>query len=118
MRKIDAIKLLKKAEEVFGTTGYYSVIDGYTITESVRKSFELGNINHVDLIIGSNKDEELMYLEKDYFLIDFYNERESYGFYTDIDNLNSIVMNIKNEKQPCRQLQPAHPLHQSPVQSR
>ena len=104
MRKIDAIKLLKKAEEVYGTTGYYSVIDGYTITESVRKSFELGNINHVDLIIGSNKDEELMYLEKDYFLIDFYNERESYGFYTDIDNLNSIVMNIKNEKQKLNYL--------------
>ena len=45
-----------------------------------------------------------MYLEKDYFLIDFYNERESYGFYTDIDNLNSIVMNIKNEKQKLNYL--------------
>ena len=104
LRKIDATQLLHKAEEIYGTTGYYPVIDGYTIIEPVRKSFELGNFNPVDLIIGSNKDEELMYLDKDYFLLDFFNERESYGFYTDVDNLNTIVMNINNEKQKINYL--------------
>ena len=104
LKQINATKLLNKAEEVYGTTGYYSVLDGHTIIEPVRKSFELGNFNHVDLIIGSNKDEELMYLEKDYFLLDFFNERESYGFYTDTDNLNSLVMNFNNEKQKINYL--------------
>ena len=51
------------------------------------------------LIIGTNLHEELMYLDKDYYLSDFYDERESWGFYSDTEYLNSILENIEGEKQ-------------------
>ena len=99
LRNVDSIKLLNKAEEIYGYQGYYPVIDNYTIFEPLYKSFELGNFNHVDLIIGTNADEELMYLDKDYYLSDFYDERQSWGFYSDIKNLELILENINGEKQ-------------------
>ena len=40
-----------------------------------------------------------MYLDKDYYLSDFYDERESWGFYSDTEYLNSILENIEGEKQ-------------------
>jgi len=99
LKNVDSVRLLNKAEEIYGYHGYYPIVDNYTIFEPLYKSFELGNFNHVDLIIGTNSDEELMYLDKDYYLSDFYNERESWGFYSDTENLDSILKNIKGEKQ-------------------
>ena len=58
-----------------------------------------GNYNHVDPIIGTNADEELMYLAKDYYLYDFYNERESWGFYTETEKLDLLTSSINNEKE-------------------
>jgi len=99
LREVDSIILLNKAEDIYGYHGYYPIIDNYTIFEPLYKSFESGNFNHVDLIIGTNLHEELMYLDKDYYLSDFYDERESWGFYSDTEYLNSILENIEGEKQ-------------------
>ena len=99
LREVDSIILLNKAEDIYGYHGYYPIVDNYTIFEPLYKSFELGNFNHVDLIIGTNLHEELMYLDKDYYLSDFYDERESWGFYSDTEYLNSILENIEGEKQ-------------------
>tara|TARA_B100000287_G_C20665278_1_gene791535 strand:+ start:739 stop:2280 length:1542 start_codon:yes stop_codon:yes gene_type:complete len=99
LRKIEATKLLNKAEEVYGYIGYYPDIDNFTIFEPIYNSFNSGNFNHVDLIIGTNSDEELMYLDSNYFLSDFYNERENLGFYVETKVIDSLVDNIKEDKQ-------------------
>ena len=104
LKRIDSMKLLNQAEKIYGYTGYYPVVDGYSILESIFTSFETGNFNHVDLIIGTNSDEELMYLDTDYYLSDFYDERESWGFYSDDDQLNLIVEDIKGEKRKLNYL--------------
>ncbi|MAR95025.1 MAG: hypothetical protein CMD46_01515 [Gammaproteobacteria bacterium] len=104
LKKIDAIKLLNEAEKIYGYTGYYPVVDGYSIIEPIYESFKQGNFNHVDLIIGTNADEELMYLDKDYYLSDFYDERESWGFYSDSDDIGVLVKDIKDEKQKLNYL--------------
>ena len=97
LREVDSIILLNKAEDIYGYHGYYPIVDNYTIFEPLYKSFESGNFNYVDLIIGTNLHEELMYLDKDYYLSDFYDERESWGFYSDTEYLNSILENIEGE---------------------
>ena len=68
------------------------------------KSYEQGNFNHVDLIIGTNADEELMYLDKDYYLSDFYDERESLGFYTKAEDLDSLTVTFITEKEKLNYL--------------
>ena len=40
-----------------------------------------------------------MYLEQDYFLDDFYSERESWGFYSDTDDIDTILLNFKGDKE-------------------
>ena len=45
-----------------------------------------------------------MYLDKDYYLYDFYNERESWGFYTETEKLDSLTSSIKNEKEKLNYL--------------
>lgn len=104
LKKIDSLKLLNAAEKVYGYTGYYSVVDNYSIFEPIYKSFENGNFNHVDLIIGTNADEELMYLENDYFLSDFYSERESWGFYKSIKEIDLLTNDIDGERQKINYL--------------
>ena len=104
LRAVDSVTLLYSAEEIFGYVGYYPVIDDYSIFEPLYKSYEQGNYNHVDLIIGTNADEELMYLAKDYYLYDFYNERESWGFYTETEKLDLLTSSINNEKEKLNYL--------------
>ena len=58
----------------------------------------------MDLIIGTNADEELMYLAKDYYLYDFYNEREIWGFYTETEKLDLLTSSINNEKEKLNYL--------------
>ena len=104
LRQIDSLKLLDAAEKIYGFHGYYSVIDNYSIFEPIYKSFKNGNFHHVDLIIGTNADEELMYLDNDYYLSNFYDERESWGFYKDIKEINVLIDDIKEEKQKINYL--------------
>ncbi len=104
LKKINSIKLLNQAEKIYGYTGYYPVVDNHSILEPIFTSFDTGNFNHVDLIIGTNSDEELMYLAEDYYLSNFYDERESWGFYVDDDKLNLIVEDIKSEKKKLNYL--------------
>ena len=104
LRAIDSVTLLNSAEDIFGYVGYYPVIDSYSIFEPLYKSYEQGNFNHVDLIIGTNADEELMYLDKDYYLSDFYDERESLGFYTKAEDLDSLTVNFITEKEKLNYL--------------
>ena len=104
LRAIDSVTLLYSAEDIFGYVGYYPVIDNYSIFEPLYKSYVHGNYNHVDLIIGTNADEELMYLDKDYYLYDFYDERESWGFYTETEQLDSLTSGFINEKEKLNYL--------------
>jgi len=104
LRAVDSVTLLYSAEEIFGYVGYYPVIDDHSIFEPLYNSYEQGNYNHVDLIIGTNADEELMYLAKDYYLYDFYNERESWGFYVETEKLDLLTSSINNEKEKLNYL--------------
>ena len=99
LKKINSNVLLNAAEKIYGYTGYYPVVDNYSVLEPIYDSFKSGNFNHVDLIIGSNADEEKMYLEQDYFLADFYSERESWGFYSDTKDIDTILLNFKGDKE-------------------
>jgi len=104
LRAIDSVTLLNSAEEIFGYVGYYPVIDDFSIFESLYQSYEKGNINHVDLIIGTNADEELMYLDKDYYLSNFYDERESWGFYSETEQLDALTSGFNTEKEKLNYL--------------
>jgi len=99
LKKINSHVLLDKAEKIYGYTGYYPVVDNYSILEPIYNSFKSGNFNHVDLIIGANADEEKMYLDQDYFLADFYNERESWGFYSAAEDIDSILIKFEGDKE-------------------
>ena len=104
LRAIDSVTLLNSAEEIFGYVGYYPVIDNFSIFESLYQSYEKGNINHVDLIIGTNADEELMYLDQDYYLSNFYDERESWGFYSETEQLDALTSSFNTEKEKLNYL--------------
>ena len=43
---------------------YRPIIDGKIITDNLAKKYIEGSINDVDLMIGSNKNEDLLYVEE------------------------------------------------------
>jgi para-nitrobenzyl esterase len=45
-----------------------------------------------------------MYLDNDYYLSNFYEERESWGFYKDIEEINLLIDDIKDDRQKINYL--------------
>ena len=63
LRKIDSNKLLDASK----TMGYpfHPIIDGDLIQKEILNIYSSENLNKVDLIIGSNKNEEYLYIDKE-----------------------------------------------------
>ena len=63
LRRISADKILEVSENVFAGHYFNYVIDGFSIKQSLSEAYENGNIQNVDLIIGSNNDEWSLYFD-------------------------------------------------------
>ena len=63
LRNIDSKRLL----DVSKAMGYpfHPIIDGNLIEKQILNIYSRGNLNKVDLIIGSNKNEEYLYIDKE-----------------------------------------------------
>ena len=63
LRNIDSNRLL----DVSKAMGYpfHPIIDGNLIQNEILNIYSSGNLNKVDLIIGSNKNEEYLYIDKE-----------------------------------------------------
>ena len=68
LRNIDSKRLL----DVSKAMGYpfHPIIDGNLIEKQILNIYSRGNLNKVDLIIGSNKNEEYLYIDKEMSLED------------------------------------------------
>jgi len=63
LRKIDSNKLLD-ASKAMGYP-FHPIIDGNLIQKEILNIYSSENLNKVDLIIGSNKNEEYLYIDKE-----------------------------------------------------
>ena len=63
LRKIDSNKLLD-ASKAMGYP-FHPIIDGDLIQKEILNIYSSGNLHKVDLIIGSNKNEEYLYIDKE-----------------------------------------------------
>ena len=63
LRTLDANALLLASRNLYHP--YRPFIDGKIITDNLAKKYIEGSVNDVDLMIGTNKNEELLYVEDD-----------------------------------------------------
>ncbi|MBT8115931.1 MAG: carboxylesterase family protein [Arenicella sp.] len=64
LRKQPAANVLSTSEQVYQGHFYDPVIDGHSVTKSVSRAAEDQTLAPVDLLIGTNANEALMYLDK------------------------------------------------------
>ena len=63
LRGIDADQILEVSEKVFADHYFNYVIDDFSIKQNLSEAYEFGNIQNIDLIIGSNNDEWSLYFD-------------------------------------------------------
>jgi len=63
LRKLSAEDILITANRVFKDHYFDPVVDGYSVVEPIMDTVKDGKIHSVDLLIGSNNDEWLMYTD-------------------------------------------------------
>ena len=61
-KTLDENTLLQASRNLYHP--YRPIIDGKIITDNLAKKYIEGSINDVDLMIGSNKNEDLLYVEE------------------------------------------------------
>jgi len=64
LRNIPVDELLAGAATVLSGHSFEPVIDGHSLLEPIARSMQSGRFRPVDLLIGSNADEWLMYLDE------------------------------------------------------
>ena len=69
LKQLDANALLLASRNLYHP--YRPFIDGKIITDNLAKKYIEGSINDVDLMIGSNKNEDLLYVEENPTLDNF-----------------------------------------------
>jgi para-nitrobenzyl esterase len=74
MRAVPAEKLIQAAEKVYEGYFFDPVIDGRVLTSPVKETLLAQHFPAVDLLIGSNADEWLMYLEENQSVDDWMRE--------------------------------------------
>ena len=62
LKSLDENALLQASRNLYHP--YRPIIDGKIITDNLAKKYIEGSINDVDLMIGSNKNEDLLYVEE------------------------------------------------------
>tara|TARA_B100000530_G_scaffold6569_1_gene5550 strand:- start:2419 stop:3948 length:1530 start_codon:yes stop_codon:yes gene_type:complete len=63
LKNISAEKILEVSEEVYAGHYFNYVDDNLSVTENLSDTFKSGNIQNVDLLIGSNNDEWSLYFD-------------------------------------------------------
>ena len=76
LKSLDENALLQASRNLYHP--YRPIIDGKIITDNLAKKYIEGNVNDVDLMIGSNKNEDLLYVEDDPTLEKFSEEIAEY----------------------------------------
>ena len=71
LRKVPADEILRAAESVYEGHSFDPVVDGKTLPVPVKDALLAQDFPAVDLLIGSNADEWLMYLDKDQSIEDW-----------------------------------------------
>jgi para-nitrobenzyl esterase len=62
LRQLSSEDLLVKIDEVYKDHSYDPVIDGHSVTQAFAEAAKQGQLNELDLLIGSNANEARMYL--------------------------------------------------------
>ena len=65
LRKISAKQVLETADEVYKDHYFDIAVDGQSVHEPLMDSLKSKSLHAIELLIGSNKDESLMYLDND-----------------------------------------------------
>ena len=65
MRRIPAEKIWSTAQQVYKNHYFDAVVDGHSVISPLHESVMDNNLAPVDLLIGSNDDEWLMYLDSE-----------------------------------------------------
>ncbi len=63
MRKLSADTILSAANEIYQNHYFDPVVDGISVIEPIMSTIKAGEMHAVDLLIGSNDDEWLMYTD-------------------------------------------------------
>jgi para-nitrobenzyl esterase len=63
LRKLSASAILEKANEVYQGLSFAPVIDGDSVIQTMQQAVNAGELAKIDLIIGSNANEGLMYVD-------------------------------------------------------
>ena len=63
LKGLSADQVLEVSENVYADHYFNYVIDGLSIEQSLSEAFEYGNIQNVDLIVGTNNDEWSLYFD-------------------------------------------------------
>lgn len=95
LRSVEPEKILTTANEIF-KLGYWSVLDNHSIKRPIKEYFAEGNFHNVDLIIGSNADEELMYIDNESFK-ELMEEREEWGIYNKVIDFEDLSNHLAND---------------------
>jgi para-nitrobenzyl esterase len=95
LRKLSAEEILTTATQVFKDHYFDPVVDGHSVLEPIMETIKADKMHSVDLLIGSNNDEWLMYTDAQPD-IDGWLEREVAEF--DAAALKKIVTNETNDR--------------------
>ena len=63
LKSISAEEILEVSEEVYAEHYFNYVDDGFSVNRNLSDSYKSGNIQNVDLLIGSNNDEWSLYFD-------------------------------------------------------
>ena len=88
LKKLTAKQLLDISAKLYHP--FHPIIDGTLILKRITESFRSGNLNQIDLIIGSNANEEFLYVDKNTNQKEFYN-RILQDFPDDIDSILAML---------------------------
>jgi len=88
LKSLDENALLAASRNLYHP--HRPIIDGKIITDNLVKNYIDGDLNDVDLIIGSNKNEDLLYVEKDPDLESFSKAVEDY-YSNDADEILGML---------------------------
>lgn len=75
LRKVPAQSLIESMEQLFPNQDYEPVIDGHSLMQSLAEALSTESAAKIDLLIGSNADEWLMYLGDDDSLANWMTEQ-------------------------------------------
>ncbi len=100
LRKAPASQLIGAADNIYSEYRPGVVMDGKTVAEAPGRSLDKGQLQSVDLLIGSNADEWLMYLDPDADEADLLELLEEY----EVANQEAVMAELRRDANIFRQM--------------